>query len=434
MLKFLNYKIDLEVMEKLASNKNVAFSGMVGNILEWYDFTLYGYLAVILSQLFFPSENETISLLASFGAFAVGFFFRPLGSVLFGYIGDKYGRKKALILSIFLMAIPTFLIGLLPTYQQIGILAPILLTFFRILQGLSTGGEYTTSVTFVVEHAPKDRRGFFGSINLLGAVIGIMFGSLMGGFLTSTFDKEILLDWGWRVGFLFGIVLAIVGIYIRKNTSETPEFLAIEEENKTKNPLLKTFVHHPKEFLISIIYSSLQGVAFFLLFVYMPTFYIKVLKIEMSKALFINSFAMFVLVILIPIMAHLSDKYGRKPFLLASTFLYSVASVFLFKAILSGDIKIVVMSHVAFAVISSLFMSILPTFLVENFPPDVRNTAFSVGYNISLGIFGGTVPMVATLLIQKTGVLYSPAVYLSVVAFICFLTTLFIRESFKNEI
>jgi MHS family proline/betaine transporter-like MFS transporter len=191
------------VIRKLASNKNVAFSGMVGNILEWYDFTLYGYLAVILSQLFFPSENETVSLLASFGAFAVGFFFRPLGSVLFGYIGDKYGRKKALIISIFLMAIPTFLIGLLPTYQQIGILAPILLTFFRILQGLSTGGEYTTSVTFVVEHAPKDRRGFFGSINLLGAVIGIMFGSLMGAFLTSTFDKETLLDWGWRVGFLY---------------------------------------------------------------------------------------------------------------------------------------------------------------------------------------------------------------------------------------
>ncbi|WP_028950389.1 MFS transporter [Sulfurihydrogenibium subterraneum] len=414
------------------STKKVALSGMVGNILEWYDFTLYGYLAVILSKLFFPSDNEVVSLLASFGAFAVGFFFRPLGSVILGYIGDKYGRKKALIISIFLMAFPTFFIGLLPTYNDIGILAPILLIILRILQGISTGGEYTTSVSFVVEHSPDEKRGFYGSINLLGAVIGIMFGSLMGAFLTSVFDKESLEAFGWRIGFLFGIVLAFVGIFLRRKAEETPIFLAIEEENKTKNPLLKTFIHHPKEFLTSIIYSSLQGVAFFLLFVYLPTYYQKVLNIKPSTALFINSLAMFVLILMIPIMAYFSDKVGRKPFLLVSTFFYSVSSVFLFKLILTGDITKIIVAHVLFAVISSGFMAILPTFLIETFPADVRNTAFSVGYNIALGIFGGTVPLVATYLISKTQNPLSPSFYLSAVAFIVFITTLFIKET-KNK-
>jgi len=420
-------------MEK-ASYRKVALSGMVGNILEWYDFTLYGYLAVVLSKLFFPSDNETVSLLASFGAFAVGFFFRPLGSVILGYIGDKYGRKQALILSIFLMAIPTFLIGLLPTYHEIGILAPIILVFLRILQGISTGGEYTTSVSFVVEHAPSERRGFYGSINLLGAVIGIMFGSLMGAFLNAVFDKNTLEEFGWRIGFLFGIVLAFVGIYLRKKAEETPIFLAIEEENKSKNPLLKTFIHHPKELILAIIFSSLQGVAFFLLFVYMPTFYQKVLNIEPSKALFINSFAMLVLAMLIPVMAHLSDKVGRKPLILSATFLYTVASVFLFKLILTGQVLNIILGHVLFAVISSGFMAILPTFLIELFPADVRNTAFSVGYNTALGIFGGTVPMVATYLISKTQNPLSIVFYLIIVAFIVFITTLFVKETYKKSL
>lgn len=412
----------------------IAASGMVGNILEWYDFTLYGYLAVIMAALFFPSENQIASMLASFGAFAVGFFFRPLGSLMFGYIGDKFGRKKALVVSIMLMALPTFFIGLLPTYTQIGILAPVLLVILRILQGLSTGGEYTTSVSFVVEHAPASRRGFFGSINLLGAVIGIMFGSLVGAFLTFTLAKDDLMSWGWRVGFLVGIVLALVGLYIRKKTHETPVFLQIEPDKREHNPLVKTVREHYRELFIAIILSSLQGVAFFLLFMYMPTFYSKSLGMEMSKALFINTFAMFILVMFIPVMAWISDRIGRKPLLLTSTLLYTLLTPFLFYLITSGETEKIVLSHGIFALVSSMFMSILPTVLIEIFPADVRNTAFSVGYNISLGIFGGTVPIVATYLIYKTNILISPAFYLMGVASIVFLTTSFIKESYRKNL
>lgn len=412
----------------------IALSGMIGNILEWYDFTLYGYLAVIMANLFFPSENQLVSLLASFGAFAIGFLFRPLGSVMFGYIGDKFGRKKALVLSMMLMAFPTFSIGLLPTYQQIGILAPILLILLRVLQGLSTGGEYTTSVSFVVEHAPKERRGFFGSINLLGAVIGIMLGSLIGALLTSILSKDDMITWGWRVGFLVGIVLAIVGVYVRKKTEETPIFLQISENMHNYNPLIKVVKKHYIEFLIAVIFSSLQGVAFFLLFMFMPTFYSKFIGLDMSKALFINTFAMLILVIFIPIMATISDKIGRKPLLFISTSLYVVISPLLFYLITTGSITTIIISHTIFAIISSLFMSILPTVLIEIFPADVRNTAFSVGYNVSLGIFGGTVPMVATYMIHKTGALLSPSFYLSAIAMVVFLTTFYIKESYKKEL
>lgn len=252
--------------------------------------------------------------------------------------------------------------------------------------------------------------------------------------MTTVLDKQQILEWGWRVGFLAGVILAIVGVYIRRKTHETPIFLEISQKVENHNPILKTVKDHYRELIIAIIFSSLQGVAFFLLFMFMPTFYSKFLGLDMSTALFINTFAMFILVLFIPVMATISDKIGRKPLLFISTFLYTTISPFLFYLMTSGKINTIILAHVIFAVISSLFMSILPTVLIEIFPADIRNTAFSIGYNISLGIFGGTVPMLATYLIHKTNWLLSPAIYLSLVAGIVFFTVFFIEESFKKHL
>ncbi|MCB0626203.1 MAG: MFS transporter, partial [Saprospiraceae bacterium] len=207
-------------------------AGVAGNILEWYDFAVYGFFAPVLGKLFFPSDDPTTSLIASFGAFAAGFLMRPVGGALFGYIGDRIGRKRALNLSVILMAIPTFMIGLMPTHAQIGVTAAVVLVLLRMLQGLSVGGEYTSSIVYLAESAPEGKRGLFTSSSLMGAIGGILLGSFLGSLLSGMLTDAQLQSWGWRIPFLFGILVAGVGFLIRRHMPET-----LSEQEKTENPL-----------------------------------------------------------------------------------------------------------------------------------------------------------------------------------------------------
>jgi len=414
-------------------NKNLIrtiTAGAIGNVLEWYDFALYGYLAPIIADLFFPSDDPAISLIKTFGVFAAGFFMRPLGSLVFGHIGDKFGRKQALALSILVMAIATTLIGLLPTYQQIGIWAAVLLTILRLFQGLSVGGEYTTSVSFLVEHAPPNRRGLIGSFGLFGAVLGILLGSAVGAVITGFMDKESLYSFGWRLAFLVGIPLGILGFYIRRKIEETPGFKEIEEaEEIARFPLLETLKIAPKEFLKNVGLSTLQAVSFYVLFVYLTTYYSKILGIPFSKALTINTISMVVLVIFIPIMAFLSDLIGRKKIIISSILMLVILAYPLFLLISSGDISKILIAHMTFAFITSGFMGTVPTVLVEMFPTKIRNTAYSVGYNLALALFGGTAPLVVTYLIKTTGDLMAPAYYLIAAALLALFIALTLKET-----
>ncbi|NPA52264.1 MAG: MHS family MFS transporter [Aquificae bacterium] len=414
-------------------NKNLIktiSAGAIGNVLEWYDFALYGYLAPIIADLFFPSDNPTISLIKTFGVFAAGFFMRPLGSLIFGHIGDKFGRKQALALSILVMAIATTLIGLLPTYQQIGIWAAVLLTILRLFQGLSVGGEYTTSVSFLVEHAPPNRRGTIGSFGLFGAVLGILLGSAVGAVLTGFLDKEALYSYGWRIAFLVGIPLGILGFYIRRKIEETPDFTQIKQEQSiSKFPLIETLKIAPKEFLKNVGLSTLQAVSFYVLFVYLTTYYSKILGIPFSKALAINTVSMIVLVVFIPVMAFLSDLVGRKKVIISSILPVAVFSYPLFLLISSGDISKILFAHICFAFLTSGFMGTVPTVLVEMFPTKIRNTAYSVGYNLSLALFGGTAPLVVTYLIKVTGDILAPAYYLIIASVIALIIAFTLRET-----
>ncbi|GAB6072161.1 MHS family MFS transporter [Venenivibrio stagnispumantis] len=420
-------------MNQILEDKNLRktlIAGAVGNILEWYDFALYGYLAPIIAKLFFPSHDPTISLLQTFGVFAVGFFARPVGSLIFGHIGDKYGRKKALALSVILMAISTTLIGLLPTYSQIGILATILLTMLRVLQGLSVGGEYTTSVAFLIEHSASGKRGFYGSFALFGAVLGIMLGSATGAVITSFMSEESLYSIGWRLAFFVGIPLGILGYFIRRKIEETPNFKEIEEaEEIAKFPILEILKTDYIDFFKSFGLSILQAVAFHLLFVYLTTFYNKVLNIPMSQSLIINTISMIILVIFIPVFAYLSDIFGRKKVLMLSIVLIILLSYPLFKLILTGNIFYVLIAQSLFAVITSGFMGTLPTALVELFPTKIRNTAYSVSYNLALAIFGGTTPLVATYIIKVSSNPIAISFYLIAIAIMAFVITLTLKET-----
>jgi MHS family proline/betaine transporter-like MFS transporter len=221
-------------------NKKIIRAGIIGNVMEWYDFAIYGYFALIIGKLIFPSSSASTSVIAAFGAFAAGFLMRPIGSLIFGNIGDKLGRKRALLISVLMMAIPTFLIGVLPVHEQIGITAPILLVILRMLQGLSVGGEYTTSVVFLVENSPDGRRGFMASWSGWGAVAGILLGSAVASLITTLLTPVQLASWGWRLPFLIGIIIAFVGFYIRRHL---PDISPVSNQEKPTSPIREAFTH-----------------------------------------------------------------------------------------------------------------------------------------------------------------------------------------------
>jgi len=422
-------------LENSSHVKKVLIAGMIGNVLEWYDFVVYGYLAGIIGKLFFPSNDPTTELIKAFAVFAVGFIARPIGATFFGFLGDKIGRRKALMISIILMAISTTAIGLLPTYYQIGILAPILLTLLKITQGLSVGGEYTTSVSFVVEHAPKSKRGLFGSIAILGAVIGILLGSASSAFITKILSEDALYSYGWRILFMTGIILGFLGYYVRRNIEETPKFKELEIRKEIdKNPILDLLKNYRGEFLKTFFLSVFQAVGFYTLFVYLAQHLIKFVHLPKSTALTINTVGMIVLAFLIPIFGYLSDKFGRKIFILLSTGLTFMFAYPLFVYISSGSVLNAQLGLIIFAIITAGFMAILPTTLVEIFPTKVRNTGYSLGYNLPFAIFGGTSPLIATLLIKYTNNLASPSIYLMFAAAVAFLSGLMLKESFNKSL
>ncbi|NPA54128.1 MAG: MHS family MFS transporter [Aquificae bacterium] len=422
-------------VKALNSHSKTLFAGMIGNVLEWYDFVVYGFLASILGELFFPSSDPMVSLIKSFAVFAVGFLMRPIGAILFGYIGDRFGRKKALTISIIMMAVSTTAIGLLPTYAQIGILAPVLLVLLKLIQGLSVGGEYTTSVSFIVEHAPEGKRGLFGSVAILGAVAGILLGSASGAFITKILPEEALYSWGWRILFFTGILLGLVGYYVRKNIDETPKFLELEyEELIDKHPIKDLFKFYKKEFIKTFFLSTFQAVGFYTIFVYIANHLSVFVNFPKAEALTINTISMLVLAVLIPFFGWLSDKIGRKPLILFSTGFTVLAAYPLFEYLSKGDFQSALTAQIIFAVIVAGFMAILPTTLVEIFPTKVRNSGYSIGYNLPFAIFGGTAPLIATYLIKLTGNINAPAFYLMAAAFVAFIVGLTLKETAKEPL
>lgn len=409
----------------MSSRKILFLSGLFGNALEWYDFVIYGYFASVFAKLFFPVKDPAISLILSFSAFAIGFFARPLGALFIGLIGDKKGRKPALLISILIMGIPSFLIIFLPTYETLGIIAPLLLTLLRILQGFSAGGEYTTSVSFLLEHSPPNRRAFWSSVNLFGAILGIWLGSLSATLLHHFLNQKSLETFGWRLAYLPTIFLAVIGYLIRKHTYETPAFVREKLSPSKGFPLYLALKEYPRPFLLTLILSMVQGVAFYTIFVYFPTYFSRYFEIPADSALLSNTLSMILLNLLILPCAFLSDQVGRKPLFLLSLLAYALSAFFFNQFLIPKGYFYIVLSHLTLAFISGFFMSVLPVTLAELFPVKIRNTSFSVLYNLSLALFGGTLPTIATFFIEKKGILNFPGIYLSLVCILALIITLF---------
>jgi MHS family proline/betaine transporter-like MFS transporter len=247
----------------VSSTRRTIVAGAIGNVLEWYDFAVYGYFAAAIGRAFFPEEDSVAQILAAFGIFAVGFLMRPVGGAAIGSIGDKFGRRAALTISVAAMAIPTFLVGILPSYEVLGLAAPIILTLLRMVQGLSVGGEYTTSIIFIIEQAPPGRRALVGAMGCCGAVGGILLGSATGALLASVMSEQALETWGWRILFILGLVVGIAGVVLRRHVSETPQSV-----KKESSPLLETVRNHGPLLARLAALSVFNSVGFYLMFVY----------------------------------------------------------------------------------------------------------------------------------------------------------------------
>lgn len=414
--------------------KKVILSGMIGNGLEWYDYALYAYMTLTISKLFFPAGNESVHLLATLGIFAVGFIARPFGGIMFGMIGDKIGRRAALVLSIFMMAIPTGAIGLLPTYEQIGMLAPILLIILRIFQGLSLGGAFSGAITFVVEHAPVKRRGLIGSTTIISLVIGFLLGSIMVGIVKFFITDAQFDDWGWRIPFLLGVPIGFIGLYIREHCEESPAYETAKQDGTlSKSPVRDTLKHELKHVLQSIGIYMTVTMPFYLVSAYFITFSENTLGRSKEEALIMNAVNMLLLLGFAPISAMLSDRYGRRKVLMSVALVFLASSVPLFTLIQQPDFASIMLAQSCFAIMVGAYIGPVPALLVEIFPTRVRYTGMALSYNISAAVFGGTAPMVCEWLIQTTGNNYMVAYYVMLCATIS-LTALFFYRDRHTEV
>ncbi len=411
---------------KLHRERNTA-AGAIGNVLEWYDFALFGFLAPIMSPLFFPDSDALVGLIKTYGVFAAGYLMRPLGGMVFGFIGDRLGRVKALRLSVAMMAIPTMLVGILPTYEQVGAWAAALLIILRLIQGVSVGGELVGSMTYLVETADKTRRGLTGSWSLFGASFGILLGSAVVSVLTDNVSSEAMTQWGWRAAFLSGGILFIIGLWLR---SDMDADLAADAEPKEEgNPVWEVLTKMPGQLiqlsLILLVFAS----GFYTLFIWMPTYLGHILPNPIDHADDINNIATIVLIIFIPIFGWLSDRIGFKPVILTGMTLFLVAIVPMFVWVDHGQFSHALIATALMACVFAAIQGPMPALLVESVPTHLRASAIGIAYNLTLGLFGGTAPMINTYLIDKTGNLASPGWYLLILAAISLIVTLTLRLS-----
>jgi len=401
-------------------------AGMIGNVLEWYDFAIYGYFATQIGRQFFPHEDPVAQLLSVFGVLAIGYLVRPAGGALIGHIGDRFGRRAALTVSVVGMAVPTFLIGLLPGYATLGLLAPILLTLLRMLQGLSVGGEYTSSMVFLVEHAPRGRRGLMGALASFGCGTGILLGSAVGAGFAATMSTAALDARGWRIPFLLGLVVGIAGYFLRRHVLDTTP-----AERRERTPIVETLHDHWRSVLCMAGLCVFNAVTFYVGFVYLVSWLQLVDGIAPARALEINTISMATMLPILILVGWLADRFGRKPFVLLAVVLGFVGPLPLFWLLNHPSPLLAQMGQLGLVLIVGLYGGVQPTVMAEMVPPQVRCTAVALGYNIPLGVIGGLTPLAATWLVERTGDETAPAFLIMAAAAVSFLAILQLRETYR---
>jgi MFS family permease len=416
---------------KLAKTRQAVAAAVIGNMLEWYDFAVYAFVALHISRKFFPPGDEVTALLSTFLAFGLGFLARPLGGIVIGRIGDTRGRKAALLLTILLMAIGTVLIGVPPSFETIGYFAPLLLVVARLLQGFSAGGEWGSSTAFIVEWAPSAERGYYGSFQQTSVVAGLLLGSGVAALLNTVMTPADMGSWGWRIPFLLGGIIGPVGLYMRRNIDETPAYERMAAAPAAAHEKSAAWLDAGRAFGFTIVWT----VCFYILLNYMPTYTQKYMNLSASQALWANTIGLFVLMVAIPVMGRLSDRVGRKPLLLGCCVAFIVLPYPIFSFLVSGASYVsLVAVQILFAVLISMFSGAGPAAIAEIFPTRTRSTWMTSGYALSVAIFGGFAPSISIWLIERSGSPLAHTFYLIAAAIVSTAVIWSLRETAHDEL
>jgi MFS family permease len=388
-------------------------AAVIGNALEWYDFTIFGFLTVVISKLFFPTDSQYASLLLTTATFGAGFLMRPLGGIFLGLYADRKARKAALQLIIALMSIAIAMITFAPPFAVIGIAAPLIILMARLLQGLATGGEWGCSTAFLIETAPGHQRGFYGAWQMTGQGLALLSGALVSFLVTRSFTPDAFENWGWRIPFFLGLLIGPVGLYIRRYLDETDAFLELRPDNK-ENLFVSTVATHFQKLLVCISLFSGASISFYVILLYMPTFATTQLHLPLSQALVAQSIGLGCLASLVPLFGALSDRIGRKPILLAALLPYLGLAypLFAWVHVSPSFTNLLIMQGVLCSLLGAFFGP-LATVLAEQFPAHVRSTAIGIIANVGATVFGGFAPFYVTWLIAATGSPIAPVFYVS---------------------
>jgi len=396
----------------------------IGNAFEWFDLLIYGYFAVTISRLFFPTTDQTMSLLLALGTFGASYLVRPLGAIVLGAYADRAGRKASLMVSIVLMMVGTLLMAIMPTYESIGVVAPIAVLLARLMQGFSVGGEFGSATSFLVEHGP-DRRGFLASFQWAGQGLAAMLASLFGVGLTTLLSPDDLNAWGWRLPYFFGLLIGPIGFYIRQHVDETPEFLAAET---SPAPLREVLAHQSGRLLLSIgiiiVSTSLNY-----LILYMPTYAIRELSLPASSGFTATLLGATILTFGSPLMGHWSDTVGCTRIMLAAAALIAISGYPAFVVLTTVPSLLTLIAIVCWlSLLKTAYSGVLPSLMAQIFPTRTRSTGMALSYNIAVPIFGGFAPFISTSLIELTGNNLAPSFYLTLTALASLTVLLLLRR------
>ncbi|MBN3805067.1 MFS transporter [Paraburkholderia sp. Ac-20336] len=390
-----------------------AVASTLGNVLEWYDFVVFGFLSIIIAKQFFPSDSEYAALMLTTATFGAGFVVRPLGGILLGMYADRKGRKAGLTLVIALMTLSAAMIALTPGFQQIGLIAPAIVLCARLLQGVSAGGEFGTATAMLIEYAPPTRRNLYGSWQMFAQALGALLAVAMGSALTHLFTHKALESWAWRLPFLLGLLIGPVGFYIRRNLPETGAFEKLGQ--RAKVPFSRVLTHYPRELFVALALSAALNVMSYVIITYLPIYAVQNLHMPVTLPFTVLLASVLLRVVMIPVFGHLADRIGGARMIRVSLVLFLVVLYPAYYWIVNAPSMASILTvELSFALLIGASNAPIPTALAGLFPTEVRSTGLAISYNIGAALFGGLSPLVLTWLLHVSGNNMMPAHFCAV--------------------